>query len=129
MKRTGICLLLMLLLLTGCGQQSAFDGSRMTNETGFMMDYAALNREEIAALELEKGDTLRVELSHTGGKVDVKIGREGEEPIYQGTAQENAAFDLVIPEEGSYQISVTGHRARGKASFMRIPAEEQAAAK
>ena len=32
--------------------------------------------------------------------------------------QENADFILTIPETGSYQITVTGHQAEGKISFV-----------
>ena len=35
-----------------------------------------------------------------------------------GTGQENADFILTIPKTGSYQITVTGHQAEGKVSFV-----------
>ena len=34
--------------------------------------------------------------------------------------QKNAEFILTIPEAGNYQISVTGHQAKGKVSFARL---------
>ena len=121
-RKTRIYLLvLVLLLLAGCSKPAVFDGSRVTNETGFHMDYTALNREETAVLELSEGDLLQVVLSHTGGSVDVIIGQEGKEPVYKGTGQENAAFDVTIPETGRYRISVTGHQAKGTVSFTHVP--------
>ena len=92
MKKTaGICLLaLLFILLTGCGKISVFDGSRVTDETGFRMEYTVLDREETADLELSEGDQLQVTIAHQSGKVDVTVGRSGKETIYSGTGQENA---------------------------------------
>ena len=120
------CLLALLcVLLAGCGASGAFDGSRVSDESGFRMEYAALNREETAALQLAAGEEIQVVLSHSAGSVDVTVGQEGKAPIYKGTAQENAEFLLTIPETGLYQISVTGHQAKGKVSFARIAANPQ----
>ena len=119
-----ICMLAaMILLLTGCGTSSVFDGSRVANASEFQMEYSALNREEAAELVLQAGEQLRVTLSHTEGTVDVTVGMEGQEPIYRGRGQQNAEFVLEIAETGNYHISVTGHQAKGSISFTRIPGE------
>ncbi len=117
----GICMLAaMLFVLTGCGTGSVFDGSRVSDASGFQMEYRILNREEAADLTLTEGDCLRVSLSHTEGHIDVTVGMEGKDPIYRGNGQQNADFVLEIPETGTYHISVSGHRAKGNVSFIRI---------
>ena len=113
------------LLLSGCGGKSTFDGSRTSDETGFRMEYRILDKEESAEMKLTEGDQIQVHISHTTGNVDVIVGQKGEEPIYKGTEQENADFILTIPKTGSYQISVTGHRAKGEISFTCIPLKEK----
>ena len=113
------------LLLSGCGGKSAFDGSRISGETMFRMEYSILDREESAELKLREGDQIKVHISHTAGNADVIVGQEGEEPIYKGTEQENADFILTVPKTGSYRISVTGHRAKGEISFTCIPLKEK----
>ncbi len=113
------------LLLSGCGERSAFDGSRTSDETGLRMEYSILDKEESAELKLTEGDQIQVRISHTAGNVDVIVGENGEEPIYKGTGQENADFILTIPKTGCYHISVTGHRAKGEISFTRIPLKEE----
>ena len=124
-RLAGILLLgLIAFLLAGCGNASVFDGSKAANETGFQMEYSILNKEETADLKLSEGEQLRVIFSHTAGNVDVTVGQDGKEPIYRGTKQDNAEFVLMIPESGVYHISVTGHQAKGKVSFTRIPAAE-----
>ena len=113
----------MLFLLTGCRTGSVFDGSRVSDASGFRMEYSILNREESAGLNLTEGDRLRVSLSHTEGSADVIVGMEGQGPIYRGRGQQNAEFVLEIAETGNYHISVTGHQAKGSISFTLIPGE------
>lgn len=110
-----------LFLLTGCHTDSVFDGSRVSNESEFQMDYSVLDREETEDLVFYAGDQLQITLSHANGYVDVSVGMEGKEPIYRGNGQQNADFFLEIAETGNYHISVSGHQARGNISFTRIP--------
>ena len=120
----GICMFAaMIFLLAGCGTGSVFNGSRVSDASGFRMEYSILNREESAGLNLTEGDRLQVSLSHTEGTVDVTVGMEGQTPIYRGNRQQNADFVLEIAETGSYHISVSGHQAKGNISFTRISGE------
>ena len=120
-----VILLVMGLLLTGCGRKNTFDRSRTSEETGFRMEYSILDKKESAEMKLTEGDQIQVHISHTAGNVDVIVGQNGEEPIYKGTEQENADFILTIPKTGCYHISVTGHRAEGAIYFTRIPLKEE----
>ena len=123
---TGVCTLaVMLLLLTGCGTGSVFDGSRVSDASGFRMEYRVLDREESADLVLTEGDRLQVSLSHTNGTVDVTVGLKGKKPVYRGSGQQNAGFVLEIAETGSYHISVSGHQAKGSVFFTRLPGEQE----
>ena len=121
-----VCMLAaMLFLLTGCRTGSVFDGSRVSDASGFRMEYSILNREESAGLNLTEGDRLQVSLSHTEGTVDVTVGMNGKEPIYRGNGQQNAEFVLEILEKGNYHISVLGHQAKGNIAFIRIPGGQE----
>ena len=121
-----VCMLAaMIFLLTGCGTGSVYDGSRVSDASGFRMEYSILNREESADLPLMEGDRLKVSLSHTEGTVDVIVGLYGKEPIYRGNGQQNADFVLEIAETGSYHISVSGHQAKGNIAFIRIPGGQE----
>ena len=117
-----VCMLAaMLFLLTGCGTGSVFDGSRVSDASGFRTEYSILNQEESADLTLREGDCLRVSLSHTEGTVDVTVGMNGKELIYRGNRQQNADFVLEIAETGNYHILVSGQQAKGNISFAGIP--------
>ena len=118
-------LLAICLLLSGCGGKTTFDGSKTSDETGFGMEYSILDKEESAELELTEGDQIQVHISHTTGNVDVIFCEDGGDPIYKGTAQENADFILTVPKPGCYHISVTGHKAKGEISFTCIPLKEK----
>ena len=118
-------MLVICLLLTGCGENSTFDGSRTSDDIGFRMEYSILDKEESAEMRLTEGDQIQVHISHIIGNVDVIVGENGEEPIYKGTEQENADFILTVLKTGCYHISVTGHRAKGEVSFTRIPLKEE----
>ena len=124
-KAVTAILLAICLLLSGWGEKSTFDGSGTSDETGFRMEYRILDKEESAEMKLTEGDQIEVHISHIAGNVDVIFGQNGEEPIYKGTGQENADFILTIPKSGSYQLSVTGHRAKGEISFTCIPLKEE----
>ena len=122
----GICMFAaMIFLLAGCRAGSVFDGSRVSDASGFRMEYSILNREESAGLNLTEGDRLQVSLSHTEGTVDVTVGMNGKEPIYRGNGQQNAEFVLEILEKGNYHISVSGHQAKGNIAFIRIPGGQE----
>ena len=94
----------------------------MTSESGIWLAYSILDRQETLDLSLAEGEQIQVSLTHTAGDADVTVGRVGGEFIYKGSGQTNAEFVLTIPETGTYRISITGHRAEGTASFIRIPA-------
>lgn len=106
--------------LTGCHAGSTFDGSVASNDEGVRMDYVILDRRESVTICLEEGDSLRVSVAQEAGTVDVTVGMEGQNPVYEGKGLTDFDFTLGIPESGTYQISVTGHGARGSVAFLRV---------
>ena len=125
MRRTGGFILVLLavgvlgVILTGCRGESRFNGSRIGNQDGFQMDYSVLNQRETAFLELSAGAALQVEIRQEAGSVDVLVGIDGEEPIYEGNGLVDSSFALNITQAGRYLISVTGHKACGRVAFLK----------
>ena len=116
--RGALAALTLTLFLSGCSAPT-FNGSRTGNDSQFLMEYTVLNTTDGQALSLEAGDTLDVAVVSTSGTVSVSIQKDGEPPLY---AQENVPtgqFSLEIPEDGAYNITVTGEQARGSVSFVR----------
>ena len=59
------------LLLSWCGEKGAFDGSKISDEMGFRMEYSNLDKVESAELKLTEGDQIQVHISHTAGSENV----------------------------------------------------------
>ncbi len=104
------------IILTGC---KSFNGNITSDVDSFYMDYSIFNRQEDAFINMSEKDKLQVEIRQTEGNVDVTIGIDGEEPIYQGNALTKISFTLNINKSGKYRISVTGNNAKGYVSFER----------
>ena len=96
------------LFLSGCSAPT-FNGSR----------YTVLNTTDGQTLSLEAGDTLDVAVVSASGTVSVKIQKEGALPLYDQEDVPTGQFSLEIPEDGEYNITVTGEQARGSVSFVR----------
>lgn len=111
------------IVLVGCSAESTFDGNKISNTDVFEMDYSVLNQQEAAELTMETGDSLQVSVIQESGTVDVTVGIAGNEPVYEGNHLTDMDFMLNISESGIYQISVTGHNARGSVAFKIIEAE------
>lgn len=130
MKHLSLMLMTMILCvaLAGCHSGSTFDGNKTSDADSFQMDYAVLNRQEQASLELTAGDAIMVSIAQESGTVDVIVGINEKEPIYEGNGLTNTSFTLNITEAGTYQIIVTGHSACGSVSFTKVTAEPEAEA-
>ena len=116
------CLMLaaMLLLLTGCGTGSVFDGSRVSDASGFRMEYGILNQEESADLNLTEGDRLKVyvvEVRNTTRGPQVLISR-----THPGLVKR--LFELEVPEiaDGTVEIMSIAREA-GSRTKMAVRSE------
>ena len=106
-------------ILTDCSSDSVFDGHKISDMDRFYMEYSILNKQEDTVTKLISGDELQVEMAQTKGSVDVRIGMDGEKPIYEGNNLTEIRFTLMIGKTGDYHIFVTGNRAKGYVSFER----------
>lgn len=114
------------MALTGCHGGSTFDGTKISDASSFRMNYSVLDQQEQASLELTAGDALQVSIAQEAGTVDVTVGIDGREPIYEGNGLTDMDFVLNISESGTYQITVTGHDACGSAAFAKVMKEPAA---
>ena len=68
--------------------------------------------------ELKKGDTVKVTHQGDSGSWYVRIGKDGEEPIFYGnTYDEFENFTVEIQEDGTYEIICKGWKAKGIIEF------------
>ena len=106
-------------ILTDCSPDNVFDRNKVSNAGRFYMEYSILNKQEDTVMKLRPGDQLQVEIAQTKGSVDVMIGMDGEEPIYEGNGLIEIGFTLTVGKTGDYHIFVTGNKAKGYVSFER----------
>lgn len=106
--------------MAACQVGSTFDGNLISDDGIFKMDYSALNGQKVSSMILSEGESVRVSIAQKEGVVDVTIGIDGKEPIYEGNGLSHIDFTLNISQSGTYQISVTGHKACGTVSFIKV---------
>lgn len=117
-KMAGIvCIVVVLLSLTACG--SVFQGSRIGNDSKFIMNYQIFDTTDSQDLKAGAGDTINASIVVTDGRLSIRIQKGDDDPIYEsdGILVSNE-FNVGIEEEGSYTVTVTGKKAKGSVSFL-----------
>ena len=84
-KFFGIILVFCVLVtLTGCASATTFDGSRVKNADSYQLDIKTMNCTDTHTLELEQGDTLKIEFEAENGNLSMKITAPDGTALYQG---------------------------------------------
>lgn len=91
--------------------------SEVKNKDSYLIESQKLNTTISADYELCKGDSVKVEMICKNGKCRIEIEIKGQEAIYSGNAEEVISFEVNIPTDGSYTISVTGEKFEGNLRF------------
>lgn len=81
------------------------------------MSFYPLNSSVSEAFELQKDDVIDVSLVVMKGSLTIVIGQENRKPIYEGNLVELDSFQVRVPEDGTYFITVSGQKAEGSLSF------------
>ena len=83
-KFFGIILVICVLVtLTGCASATTFDGSRVKNEDSYQLDIKTMNCTDTHTLELEQGDTLKIEFETKNGNLSMNITAPDGTALYQ----------------------------------------------
>ena len=107
--------------------ETRFDGDRISDQGRFALQFNWMNRTDSETVPLAEGDALRISWQIESGQIDVSIGMEGKEAIYQAndrTAGDEADFCVEIPETGSYTITVSAREAKGWIEFLKTKSEQ-----
>lgn len=102
-----------------------YDGTWNDDGGTLALRYDYFNDSRSHRLELEAGDTLEIRCDNREGWLSVEIygGGSGETVFDRDlTGQEDLRVE--IPAGGDYYIWIRGHKARGLASFTRVPGSE-----
>ena len=120
MKATKILVLVctLLLVLAGC-QRQEFDGSRVSDDTQFVLEYSVLNSTQTHEMTLEQGERLHVQIENKSGRLDIVVSSPDGKEIYRGNNADTGEFYLEIQQTGEYSFSVTGADAKGSVGFVK----------
>ena len=108
-----VTITLLVAALTGCGNNSTFDGSKTGDADHFDIEFATLNTSFTHDLELTEGDSLDVSIVKEAGDIALTIQCGNEDPVYRGNGIDSSEFKVGINESGVYTITVSGKKAKG----------------
>lgn len=94
--------------------QSKF--SRQVDDNRFFVEFYPLNGELTESFSLREGDVIEVCIIRNKGQLQIVIGQQGQAPIYEGS-DFSGSFQVNIPEDGCYEITVSGKKADGSTDF------------
>lgn len=95
-------------------RQSKF--SRQVDDNRFFVEFYPLNGELTESFPLRKGDVIETYIIINKGYLKIVIGQQRQEPIYEGS-NFSGSFQVNVPEDGYYTITVTGVKADGSTDF------------
>lgn len=117
------CLLLCLFL---CANRQCSKYTCKTERNSFSFGCERFNDTRVESFFLEKGDSVAVDIVRVKGRFDITIGEFGKKPIYTGNDVQTGSFEVIIPEDGTYIITVAGKKGEGSLSFQMQTENEQA---
>ena len=122
---TALVAVALILILTR-QPETCFDGDRISEPGRFALQFNRMNRTDSETVSLAEGDALHVSWQIERGQIDVSIGMEGKETIYQANdraAGDEADFCVEISQTGAYTITLTAREAKGRVEFLKLNKE------
>lgn len=124
MKRNILTMAMAVMLLLGlcaCGtnDNATFNGSKTGDAEYFDIDFEILNDTYTHNLVLKDGDSIAISIEKESGVISLLVQKESGDAVYRGDDVEAGSFEVVISEDGTYTLSVTGEKAKGHVVFTR----------
>lgn len=119
-KKITIWGILAALLLTGIfiylkkNSQDTFFGSRIKNPDSYLLDISQMTGTDTHTLELEKGNTLKIQFEKEKGQLKLEIKAPDGTAVYEGNGENVTDFKIEVPMDGEYTIFVKAKNAQGK---------------
>ncbi len=119
-----ILLAMLISALTLCGCMGYNEVASYYNKEEYLIIEFTRLRSYTNCLSMEKGDVIRCAISCEKGTVSLTIEDEDGEVIFSEEKISEDNFDVKIPSDGTYYITVTGKSSKGNAAFEKIAADE-----
>ena len=106
-------------LLCACEKAGTFDGSKTGDADHFSLDFENLNTTYSHDIEMKVGESIDVSVECLKGKISITIQNGDKEPAYRGNDLGTTDFRVGINEEGTYTLTVSGEKAKGRVNLVR----------
>ncbi len=116
----------MILVFTVCGlcNKSTFIGDEIADTDFYDIDFEQMNSAYSHKIDMDAGESIKVKIIRKSGKISVQICNEDDQPVYKGDDVTDAEFEIQINEKGTYQLCVSGKKAKGHVVFSRCRKEK-----
>lgn len=111
--------ILMVFVFSACFNR-IFDGSRVKNDTEFLLDFDYMNQEEKHVMSLQQSSLVLVEIQKEFGTMEIVVKDSNNIEIYRGNSTLSSRFTLTIPTTDEYTFIVLGKKAKGYVHFRMI---------
>lgn len=113
-------ILLILAILAGLKIIGTNDSEKVHCVTGinnlnhyYILEFEKMNREDSYIIPACKDDIFTVNFRIDKGHADFIIAMNGRTQIYKGNDIDSGVFDVVVPEDGEYRITINAKHASG----------------
>lgn len=93
--------------------QKVFAGNTVKNPDCYILEFEKMNQEDSHVITACKDDVFAVHFRIEKGHADFVIAKDGNTPIYKGNDIETGVFDIIVPEDGEYRITIHAKHAAG----------------
>lgn len=105
-----------------------YEGARLGNQSSLVLDYTLFNSTQWQDLTLKAGDVLEGRVVSKEGSVSAYIlADEDGDILFEESDLQTGTFTVEIPEDGIYEVCVTGRQAVGSFRIKRAENVEYAA--
>ena len=116
----------MIIVFAACGlyNKSAFVGNEIADTDFYDVDFEQMNSTHSHNIDMDVGESIKVKIIRKSGKISVQIYNEDDQSVYKGDDVTDAEFEIKINEKGTYQLGVSGEKAKGRVIFSRCREEK-----
>lgn len=108
-----------IIVFLACGGQKVRCVTGINNQDHYyILKFEKMNREESYMIPACKDDVFAVNFRIDKGHADFFIAMDGNTSIYKGNDIETGEFNVIVPEDGEYRISINFNTPLGLLKFM-----------
>lgn len=116
-----ILLIAGMIALRVYNNQKLFVGNQVKSRNCYILEFEKMNQEDSHVISACKDDVFAVRFKIEKGHADLVIAMDGRPPIYMGNGIKYGEFNVIVPEDGEFRITINARHAAG---FVEVYAKE-----